>query len=232
VTYGSRSAGASSLPRSSTRALAALLLVAGVLLLAEGIVTLVWQEPLSALSASRQQHRLSDRLSEIESRALAAPTGYVARGHRDRDVAIAESYRRHAKPGDPLGRIEIPRLGVKFVFVSGVSSAELKKGPGHYPTTALPGEHGTVGIAGHRTTYLAPFRHIDDLRPGDRISIRMPYGRFDYSVEGSISVPPSDTRSLRRVGRDRLGLTSCDPPGSAAHRLVVTAALRSAKFRS
>ena len=212
------------------RTLAALLLVIGVLLLAEGVVTLAWQEPLSAFSSRNEQDKLDARLSQLESQALAAPTGYRVRGHDDRATALARRYRRKAERGEPLGRIAIPRLGKRFVFVSGVSASELKKGPGHYPTTALPGEHGTVGIAAHRTTYAAPFRDIDDLRPGDRISIRMPYGRFSYEVEGRIIVSPKNTRSLRRVAHDRLALTTCHPPQSDAQRLVVTARLRSSSF--
>jgi sortase A len=206
---------------------AVLLLIAGVLLLAEGIVTLAWREPLGAVSAEREQGKLSEQLSRAESEALAAPTGFVARGG-SRGGAEARRYGRRTKRGDPLGRITIPALDEKYVFVSGVSSEELKKGPGHYPTTALPGERGTVGIAGHRTTYAAPFRNIDELERGDRIVVRMPYGRFRYSVEGRIVVSPTNTRSLRRVGHDRLALTTCHPPFSAAKRMVVTATLESA----
>lgn len=213
------------------RALAALLLVVGLLLLAEGIVTLAWQEPLSALSARNEQRELDERLRRLESAALATPTGYVAREGRNRAAGFARRYRLRARRGEPLGRIDIPRLDKRFVFVSGVSADELKKGPGHYHTTAMPGEHGTVGVAGHRTTHAAPFRHIDRLRPGDRISIRMPYGRFSYTVEGSIVVSPSNTESLRRVRHDRVALTTCHPPFSDAQRLVVTARLRSATFR-
>lgn len=206
-------------------------MVVGLLLIAEGVITLAWQEPLSALSARKEQHALDERLRRIESAALARPTGYVAQHRRDRAATFARRYRARADRGEPLGRIEIPRLGKRFVFVSGVSAAELKKGPGHYHTTALPGEHGTIGIAGHRTTHAAPFRNIDRLRPGDRISVRMPYGRFAYEVEGRIVVSPTNTGSLRRVAHDRIALTTCHPPSSDAKRLVVTARLRSTTFR-
>ena len=208
-----------------------LALVVGLLLMAEGIVTLAWQEPLSALSAGKEQHKLDERLRQIESQALAAPTGYAAREQGDRTATLAHRYRQQAERGTPLGRIDIPRLGKHFVFVSGVSAKELAKGPGHYSTTALPGEHGTVGIAGHRTTYAAPFRNIDRLRRGDRISMRMPYGRFTYRVEGRIVVSPTNTRSLRRVRHDRLALTTCHPPSSDAKRLVITARLNRAAVR-
>ena len=212
------------------RALPPLLLVVGILLLAEVGITLVWQEPLSALSARDDQNELSERLRRAESAALAAPTGFAARESSGRGAVLARRYRRRAAPGEPLGRIGIPRLGVSFVFVAGTSGAELKKGPGHYSRTALPGERGTVGIAGHRTTYLAPFRRIDELRRGDEIVVRMPYGRFRYRVEGSIVVSPENSTPLRGVRHDRLALTTCTPLFSAAKRLIVTARLRASRF--
>jgi sortase A len=79
---------------------------------------------------------------------------------------LAHALERRSHEGDPLGRIVIPKIGAKFVFVEGTKSAELEKGPGHYSDTAFPGPRWTVGIAGHRTAYLAPFRHIDDLGAG------------------------------------------------------------------
>jgi sortase A len=208
---------------------AALLLVAGLLLLSEAVVTLVWQEPLSALHARREQSELNEKLRKAEAEALAAPAGFEAgRELKPNRLAVAaRAYARRTAAGEPLGRIQIPELGARFVFVEGVSADDLGKGPGHYSGTPLPGESGTVGIAGHRTTYLAPFRHIDELERGDQIVLRMPYGTFRYSVEGSTVVSPTDTASLRRVGHDRLALTTCTPPFSAAKRLVVEARLRS-----
>jgi sortase A len=119
---------------------------------------------------------------------------------------------------------------VRFVFVEGAGAASLRRGPGHYPGTSLPGEAGTTAIAGHRTTYLAPFRHLDDLRRGDRIAIRMPYGRFTYRVERTRIVRPDQTEVLRDVrGAQRLVLTSCNPIYSDAQRLVVFARLDRAR---
>jgi sortase A len=169
-------------------------------------------------------------LRRAESAALAAPTGFAARGGSGRASVLARRYRRRAAPGEPLGRIQVPRLGLNFVFVAGTSREELKKGPGHYSRTALPGERGTVGIAGHRTTYLAPFRRIDDLRRGDAIVIRMPYGRFRYRVEGSVVVSPENGTTLREVRHDRLALTTCTPLFSAAKRLIVTARLSASRL--
>ena len=77
------------------------------------------------------------------------------------------------------------------MFVEGTGTSDLRKGPGHYPATPLPGERGTVGIAGHRTTYGAPFRHIDRGQArGDRITLTMPYGRFVYAWSARASSRP------------------------------------------
>jgi sortase A len=211
----------------------ALLLVVGVLLVTEVLVTLAWKEPLSALRAGRAQHELSEQLRRAEAQALSAPAGFRAgeAPQSGRVALAAHAYRKRTSIGDPLGRIEIPELGARFVFIEGASGSELAKGPGHYPGTAMPGERGTVGVAGHRTTHLAPFRHIDGLERGDQIVLEMPYGVFRYSVDGTKVVKPTDTAALRRTGHDRLVLTTCTPPFSAAKRLVVDARLRTAALR-
>jgi len=230
----SGASGRGALLEGARASVAVMLLVTGVLLLAEAVVTLAWQEPFSAWSAARQQDQLSAELREAESAALAAPAAFAAeRGPATTPTAaFAEAHRRRTDNGDPLGRLRIPSLGLKFVFVEGANPGQLEKGPGHYAGTALPGERGTVGVAGHRTTYLAPFRNIDSLRKGDSIVLQMPYGRFRYAVEGSIVVSPQNTRSLRPVKHDRLVLTTCTPLFSAAQRLVVTASLESSTLRA
>jgi sortase A len=131
--------------------------------------------------------------------------------------------RRRAKPGDALGRIRIKKIGISFVVVQGTDGSSLQKGPGHYPDTPFPGLPGTVAIAGHRTTYLAPFRHVNDLHKGNLIQLDMPYGRFTYAVEKTRIVSPSEYSVIKRVGYDRLVLTACHPLYSAAQRIVVFA---------
>jgi sortase A len=212
------------------RAAATVLLVFGLLLLAEVVITVAWQEPFSALSARHQQKVLANQLDRAQQASL--PPATLAeldrlKTDRRRIAALAQRLDRRTALGDPLGRIAIPKIGVSFVFVAGSGTKSLKKGPGHYADTALPGEKGTVGIAGHRTTYLAPFRNIDRLRKGDGIVLNMPYGRFAYTVEGSIVVSPSNVAPLRRVQHGRLVLTTCTPLFSAAKRLVVTGRLTS-----
>jgi sortase A len=125
----------------------------------------------------------------------------------------------------------MPAIGVSEVVVEGTGTGDLRKGPGHYPATPLPGQHGTVGIAGHRTTYGAPFHDVDDLRKGDRIELAMPYGRFTYRVERTRIVPPTATEVTDRVGYDRLILSACHPLYSAAQRIVVFARLERAEAR-
>jgi sortase A len=137
----------------------------------------------------------------------------------------ARAARRHARAGHAVGRLVAQDAGVDTVVAEGTAPSDLRKGPGHYSDTALPGAGGTVAIAGHRTTYGAPFRHVDRLRRGDRIIMTMPYGRFVYAVERTRIVPPTATWVTRRVTYDRLVLTACHPLYSAAQRIVVFARL-------
>jgi sortase A len=202
-------------PRNLKRLAAFGLLAVGLLLIAEAVVTVTWQEPFTALSAHSAQRKLEAELDHI---------GVSPPARRDRLPAIAHRLQRRTREGDPLGRIVIPRIGASYVFVSGTQADDLKKGPGHYLRTALPGEHGTVGIAGHRTTYLAPFKQVDELRPRDRIELRMPYGSFWYAVTGTKIVSPDDIAVLGHPGGgDWLVLTACHPLYSAAKRIVVSA---------
>ena len=212
--------------RRALRALSTILIVAGVLLIADAGITLAWQEPISAIYARITQNRLGHDLRTLER---AQPTDLERRalarlGTEQRRIAfLARALRRKAQPGDALGRLRIGKIGSSFVVVQGTDGSSLQKGPGHYPETPLPGLGGTVAIAGHRTTYLAPFRHINDLRRGDRIELEMPYGRFGYTVEKTRIVSPSAYSVIKPVGYDRLVLTACHPLYSAAERIVVFA---------
>jgi sortase A len=217
--------------RRALRAISTVLIVAGVLMIADAGVTLAWQEPVSALLARIEQNKLSGQLDKIE----AAPPTRVQRrvlavlSTQQRRIAfLAREARRTAQAGDPIGRIAIPKIGADFVVVQGTDSASLRKGPGHYPDTTLPGLPGTVAIAGHRTTYLAPFRKVDQLEHGDRIALTMPYGRFTYAVERTQIVKPSALWVTRDVGYPRLVLSACNPLYSAAQRIIVFARLQRA----
>jgi len=214
--------------RQILRALSTVLIASGTLLIADAVATVTWQEPLSALLGRLSQDGLSgdlDRLqragpTEIERRALESLPD-----QRRRMAFLARSLKRRTDDGDAVGRIRIPEIGAKFVVVKGTDAGDLRKGPGFYPQTPLPGVSGTVAIAGHRTTYGAPFRHIDRLDKGDPITVSVPYGRFTYEVEGTRIVTPDKLSVIRRVGHDRLVLTACHPLYDASKRIVVFARL-------
>jgi sortase A len=216
------------LVRRSLRTLSSVLIVAGVLLLADAALTVAWQEPVSALYARLKQDQLS---SQLRDTAKIAPTPLEERAIKalpDDDARLAfqaRSLNRRVKKGQPIGRVKMPRIGASLVFVEGTGDSTLRTGPGHYPDTPLPGAPGTTAIAGHRTTYGAPFRRIDKLRKGDEIVVEMPYGRFSYKVESKKIVPPSATYVTRRVKHDRLVLTACHPLYSAQQRIVIFAKL-------
>jgi sortase A len=216
--------------RRALRAFSSVLIVAGAILLADAVATLLWQEPVSAVYAHVQQGALGDQLVQLERAPLAPAEKRALENIPDpkRRLAFrARALKRRLTAGDPMGRIVIPAIGVSDVFVQGTGSADLRKGPGHYPATPLPGERGTVAIAGHRTTYGAPFRRVDKLDPGDRIELRMPYARFTYRVERTKIVPPTELSVTDRVAHDRLVLSACHPLYSAAQRIIVFARLDS-----
>ena len=214
--------------RRGLRALSTVMIVAGAILLIDAGVTLIWQEPVSAVYARLQQDRLADELVELE-RAPLEPAEQRALERipdpRRRLAFRARALERRLDPGDPMGRIVMPAIGVSEVFVEGTDADDLRTGPGHYAQTPLPGEPGTVAIAGHRTTYGAPFRDVDKLDRGDRIELRMPYGRFVYRVERTRIVEPTETSVIDRVDHDRLVLSACHPLYSAAQRIIVFARL-------
>jgi len=210
------------------RTISTVLIVAGVLMIADAGITLAWQEPVSALLARIEQNKLSGELKRIEQRGPTRVQRRVLAAletQRRRIEFLAREARRSAHDGDPIGRIAIPAIGADFVVVQGTDTASLRKGPGHYPATTFPGLPGTVAIAGHRTTYLAPFRQIDDLQRGDRIVLTMPYGRFTYRVQRGQVVDPNALWVTRDAGYQRLVLSACHPLYSAAQRIVVFARL-------
>jgi sortase A len=187
--------------RAVLRFVASVMMVSGALLIADAGITLLWQEPVSALVAEREQAALKDALFDPPERVL----------------------RREPLKGDAIARMDIPAIGVSEYVVEGTDTGDLRKGPGHYPETPLPGEPGTAAIAGHRTTYGAPFRDIDDLKPRQVIRVDMPDGTFVYRVEEVRIVDDSDLSVLEAVGHRRLMLSACHPLYSAAERVIVFA---------
>jgi sortase A len=194
------------------RFVASVMMVSGLLLISDAGITLLWQEPVSAYFSERQQVKLE--------KALVDPPARVVR--------------KEPLRGDALGKLLIPSIGVSEYVVEGTDADNLRKGPGHYPDTPLPGQHGTSAIAGHRTTYGAPFRNLDKLKKNDRIVVELPYGTFVYRVDRTQIVDDSALWVTNRVGHDQLVLTACHPLYSAAQRIVAFARLterRPAKVR-
>ena len=218
--------------RAVLRFVASVLIVSGVLMLADAGVTLAWQEPVSAFMAARDQGDLEDELDAQASSALRDKELTASiRDVKRRIKRLAQLDKKRAENGHAVGKIVFPTLDRDYVFVEGTGLDVLRKGPGHYPATSFPGEGGTVAIAGHRTTYGAPFRTIDKLKAGQHIEIEMPYGTLEYKVEKKQIVAPDATWITNRVkGAERLVLSACHPLYSASQRVVIFARLVNARI--
>jgi sortase A len=212
----------------------------GLLLVAWVTVTLVWGDPITSLYTRHEQHVLAERLARVESDWATARlervrnTALESQAARESTAAMlrhrALAFDRGVRDGEPIGRILIPRIHLRMIVVEGTSESDLRRGPGHYnarsgANTGLPGMGETIAVAGHRTTYLHPFRHIDDLDPGDNIYLQMPYGTFRYRVYFHKVVASNDWSILRRRPYEKLVLSACHPLYSASHRWVVFARL-------
>lgn len=209
------------------RILAVALITAGIVVLTDAAVTLAWKEPLSAVYGHLRQSQAEDELAALE-RSYRKPAQRNPRvSPEQRAAALAAKFASGIEDGDAIGRIEVPAAGIDYVFVQGTDEADLEKGPGHYPDTALPGQGKTIGIAGHRTTYLAPFRKIADIDKGNEVILKMPYGTFTYEVVKTDIVDPTDVEVVDDVGHERLVLSACHPLYSAAQRYIVFADLQS-----
>jgi sortase A len=218
--------------RRATRITGGVLIGVGALLLVWAVVVWRWQDPLSALYTHWQQRALSTTLDRefAEFRHVRADDGNLAAER----VAIAEDaarFRRTARTGQPIGRIVIGRIGLDMVLVNGTDHDTLKKGPGRDERSYMPGQNRLVYIAGHRTTYLAPFSHIDEIRRGDTIRLEMPYGTFVYRAATHRIVTATDMSVLRSPRHALLELQACHPRFFATHRYIVYAKLVSVEPR-
>ena len=209
----------------AARILGSLLILAGVLTLAWVVVVWRWQDPFTAVYTHFQQARLA---SSYE-RQSAAFHPRVARGDLasvERQIATeARAYRRSLTTGQAVGRLSIGRIGLKMVVVQGTDHESLKKGPGHYIQSGLPGEGHLIYVAGHRTTYLAPFAAIDNIRVGDYIRFELPYGTFTYRATRHYVVAENAISVLEDHGTEILRLQACHPRFFATHRYLVDAKL-------
>ncbi len=211
--------------RRWARILGTVLIVAGTLTLVWALVVWQWQDPFTALYTKWRQHQLA---SQYEKRAqeYRPPIAHASPALVRRSVAReARADRLASKRGEAIGRIKVPRMGVNMIFVNGTDHDSLKKGPGRDLRTFMPGENRLIYIAGHRTTYLAPFSHIDRMRPGDRVTLEVPYGTFVYSVTHHRIVKATDLSVLRSPRHELLELQACHPRFFASHRYIVYAKL-------
>jgi sortase A len=211
--------------RRWARLLGTVLIVAGVLTLVWAAVVWQWQDPFTALYTTWRQHQLTAQY-EQRVRAYHVPDAQVSIAAERKSVArLAHTYRVNSKRGEAIGRIRVPRMGVNMILVNGTDHETLKKGPGRDLRTFMPGENRLVYIAGHRTTYLAPFSHIDRLKAGDRVTIEVPYATFVYSVTHHRVVAATDLSVLRSPKHELLELQACHPRFFASHRYIAYARL-------
>ena len=196
--------------RRIMRILGTLLIAGGIGCLAWAVVVWRWQDPFTALYTTYEQHKLASSYEHRFKayRPLPAPTAAhtaVARQISARDEAQliraeAKRYRLASKDGEAIGRIRVPRLGLSIILVNGTGEGALMKGPGRYLGSYMPGEGQLIYVAGHRTTYLAPFSHIDELRTGDTATLEMPYATFVYRITQHRVVPATDLQVLKSNG--------------------------------
>lgn len=195
----------------------------GLLAAAWAITVWQWQDPFTSLYTAHQQQSLETAYesTEVGYRApirAGVPTVSLAAIRRE-----AAGYRGQLGRGDAVGKLSVPRLGLDAIVVEGTDSATLTKGPGRYTKSYVPGEGELIYIAGHRTTYGAPFARIDRLREGDEVRIRVPYGTFSYRVTRHVIVPADDVARLRSAGREEVALQACHPRFFATQRYIVYA---------
>lgn len=188
-----------------------ILLILGAVAVGGYVLWLLWGTGITTRAAQSDlrpkiERAIANRPAEIEAEPAAAPEPVVR------------------LPGSAIAIIKIPSIDVDYVVVDGTDTESLKKGPGHYLGTAYPWEdQGRVGIAGHRTTYGAPFWSLNEVREGDTIVLETEYGIFDYRVSRIRIVTPDTGSVLAQTTSPSLVLTTCNPRFSAAERLVVIA---------
>ncbi len=214
--------------RRLSRIVGTVLAVLGLGMLVWVLVVWRWQDPFTALYTHWKQHQLSQayerRFSEFRPAQLrqneasvSATTSLIARE--------ARLYRIHSERGQAIGQIRVPRLHLNMILVNGTDHDTLKKGPGRDRRTYMPGEGQLVYIAGHRTTYLAPFAHIERLRSGDRVTLDVPYATFRYRVFKHRIVGANEMSVLRSHGVEVVELQACHPRFFASHRYIAYARL-------
>jgi sortase A len=217
--------------RRLLRTLGTLMVVAGLGTLGWSVLVWQWQDPFTALYERYEQGKLE---SSYEARAggFRLPAGKTAAFPAADLRRVAQRYRAETRPGEALGVLTIGSLGLRKVVVNGTDHDSLMRGPGRDPHTYMPGQGRLVYIAGHRTTYGAPFSHIDEIGKGDYLTLEVPYAKFTYRVTGHVVVPATAVDRLRSKKLEQLVLQACHPRFFASHRYLVYAKLVSVTPRT
>jgi sortase A len=213
------------------RHISTLIIVAGLGLLAWTGTVYVWKDPFTTAYTAFEQRRLESSLEKTFDRwrPVATPRRQEPRptqGFDAKPVNVpreARAYRVGAEGGDAVARLQIPRLDLDVVVVNGTEVGDLRRGPGRHLDTSMPGEGELVYIAGHRTTFGAPFSHIDKLKPGDRIRVELPYAAIVYGVTSYRIVDQYELSVLKSRGREELVLQACHPRFFSSERYLVYA---------
>lgn len=204
--------------------------VAGTVLAASGLLAAAWaitvwqwQDPLTALYTAHQQQSLeTEYRREVVNYVPRRPALTLA-ARKKAVRSAAGRYRSRLERGDAVGRLHVPQLGLDDILVEGTDDASLRRGPGRYSRSFVPGEGELIYIAGHRTTYGAPLARIDRLKKGDEVRLEMPYGTFTYKVTSHVIVPADDIERLESDGREEIALQACHPRFFATQRYIVYA---------
>jgi sortase A len=189
------------------------LIIIGISLIILGLFTLAGVYGYIWYTDNRAEQAQDELFQEWEEEPVASETGEVV-------------------VGEGITRIVVPRLGLDAIVVElwGLDDAEnLKRGPGHIPTTAYPGQPGNVVISGHRTTYGAPFKHIEEIQTGDEIILITADNQYTYEADEQRIVMPTDLTVLEQGDEAKITLTACHPWYSAAQRIVIIGSLVSAE---
>ena len=206
--------------RRVARIAGTLMIAAGLGVLAWTLVVWRWEDPFTGLVTRLEQHRLGDAYAE---RLREPANTRLSSIGADEVAAVAHRYRRALDRGEVVGWIRVPRIGLEAYVVNGTDHATLKKGPGRSLYSFMPGEGRLVYVAGHRTTYGAPFSRIERLEAGDRVVVEVPYAKFEYRVVRHTIVEATATEVLRSRNREELALQACHPRFFATHRYLVYA---------
>jgi sortase A len=215
------------------------LLVIGIGVLAWAATVYLWKDPFTTAYTAYEQRRLASNLdSAFESWEPAPKPKPVSRPaptprpQHDNVSREAKRFRLESDDGDAIARLKVPRLDLSVVVVNGTSTSDLRRGPGRHEDSFLPGEGELVYVAGHRTTYGAPFSAINELEPGDTITVELPYGTVEYRVTRHRIVDDNDLSVLESHGREELVLQACHPRFFASQRYLVYARPFSVEARS